>query len=276
MSYSEFGAYRANVRVSMKLTCRYRLIHNLPVLDQMLVATARAEDRHYWFRGLRRNARQLLREAMAGREISHIVDCGAGTGRNLEWLREFGDAVGVERSAVGIEFGRKLGRRLVRGTVDQLPFPDASMDLATSFDVLYCLDDQTEKAALAEMRRVLKPGGLVMVNVAALDILRGSHSTLTMEVRRYTKARLRQRLTAAGFVVNRMTFTNMTMFAPAFAVRWLERMTGRAETASESDLTVPPPPVNAVLNAALTAEAAWLRVANLPIGTSLMAVATRP
>ena len=242
------------------------------MLDQMLVATARAEDRHYWFRGLRRNATQLLREALAGRRITRIVDCGAGTGRNLEWLGAFGDAVGLERSAVGIEFGRKLGRRLVRGSVDKLPFPDASMDLATSFDVLYCLDDRTERAALAEMHRVLKPGGLVMVNVAALDVLHGSHSTLTMEVRRYTKDRLRQRLTDAGFIVDRMTFTNMTMFAPAFAVRWLERVTGRADTASESDLAVPPGPVNAVLNAALTAEAAVLRVANLPIGTSLLAV----
>lgn len=245
------------------------------MLDQMLAATARAEDRHYWFRGLRRNASQLLREALAGRRIARIVDCGAGTGRNLEWLSAFGDAVGVERSAAGVEFGRKLGRRLVRGTVDKLPFPDAAMGLATSFDVLYCLDDRTERAALAEMRRVLEPGGLVMVNVAALDILHGSHSTLTMELRRYTKDRLRQRLTDAGFTINRMTFTNMTMFAPALAVRWLERVTGRADAASESDLAVPPAPVNAALNLALTAEAAMLRVVNLPIGTSLMAVATK-
>ena len=137
------------------------------MLDQMLVATARAEDRHYWFRGLRRNASQLLRDALAGRRIARILDCGAGTGRNLEWLGAFGDVIGLERSAVGIEFGRKLGRRLVRGTVDQLPFPDASMDLTTSFDVLYCLDDRTERAALAEMWRVLKPGGVFWSRLAS-------------------------------------------------------------------------------------------------------------
>src|SRR5438552_6094307 len=148
------------------------------MLDRMLVATARAENRHYWFKGLRRNATGFLDRVLDGRRISRIVDCGAGTGRNLDWLERYGFAVGVERSPVGIRLGRDHHRRLVQGTVAKLPLADASVDLATSFDVLYCLDDDTERAALREMWRVLKPGGLAIFNVAALDILRGSHSAL--------------------------------------------------------------------------------------------------
>jgi SAM-dependent methyltransferase len=239
----------------------------------MLDATARAEDAHFWFLGLRRVARQLIDAAVGGRHPRLVIDCGAGTGRNLDWLVDYGPAVGVELSPTGLAIARAHGRRVVRGSVTALPFADACADLATSFDVLYCLDDASEAGALAEMRRVLRPGGVALFNVAALDLLHGSHSTLTMEVRRYTKRRLADRLKRAGFMIERLTFTNMTLFPPALAVRGLERMTGRAGEASENDLQVPAAPVNAVFNAALAAEAAWLRVGNLPIGTSIMAVA---
>ena len=242
----------------------------------MLEATAVAEDAHFWFRGLRRTAAQLIDDARGNRPLRLIVDCGAGTGRNLDWLSRFGPAVGVELTPAGLRIGHRYGRRLVRGTVAALPFADASVDLATSFDVLYCLDDDIERRALAEMFRVLKRGGIALFNVAALDILHGSHSTLTREVRRYTKPRLRSRLTAAGFTVERMTFTNMTLFPMALAIRGFERVTGRAAEESESDLAVPAAPVNALLDLALRAEVRALRAINLPIGTSLMAVARKP
>lgn len=244
-------------------------------MERMLKATRRAEDEHFWFIGLRRTARQLLDASLSGRRLERIIDCGAGTGRNLQWLEAYGEAIGVELTAFGAGAGRSMGRTIVRGSVAALPFPDASADLATSFDVLYCLDDATETKALGEMWRVLKPGGVLLVNVAALDILHGSHSTLTHEVRRYTKPRLAGRLRSAGFSIERMTFTNLSPFPVALALRGFERLTGRAAEASESDLSIPAWPVNRAFNAALAIEAAWLRMANLPIGTSIMAVARK-
>ena len=116
---------------------------------------------------------------------------------------------------------------------------------------------------------------VALFNVAALDILRGSHSTLTMEVRRYTKARLRARLARAGFEVDRMTYTNFTPFVPALALRGVERLTGRAGEASDHDLQVPSAPINGLFDLALSLEASWLRIVDLPIGTSIMAVARR-
>jgi SAM-dependent methyltransferase len=241
----------------------------------MLEATAIAEEGHFWFVGLRRNALMLLRAALDGQRPTRILDCGAGTGRNLEWLETLGWAVGLERSTVGLRFGRVRGRRLVQGTVAALPFPDASMDVATSFDVLYCLDDATERTAVSEMWRVLKPGGLAVINVAALDSLRGSHSALTHEVRRYSKHRLRAVLTGAGFEVERLTFANMSTLPVTWLVRWRERMTGRADSPSDRDLQVPPRPINAIFNAVLALEARAMRVVSLPIGTSLLCVARK-
>ena len=136
----------------------------------MLAATADAEDRHFWFQGLRRSARLVLEAELAGRRVSRILDCGCGTGRNLDWLADYGSVAGVELSPTGLAVARRHHRPVVQGSVTHLPFADASVDLATSFDVLYCLPDEDERMALREMSRVLRPGGLALFNVAALDI----------------------------------------------------------------------------------------------------------
>ena len=246
------------------------------VMNAMLEATAKAEDRHFWFRGLRRSAKIMLDAALKGRRLHRIVDCGSGTGRNLDWLRDYGNAIGVERSPAGLAVAIAHHRRVVRASVAALPIESGSIDLATSFDVLYCLPDDVEPVALAEMVRVLRPGGLALFNVAALDILHGSHSTLTMELRRYTRARLRTRLEAAGLRVEQMSYTNCSTFPMTLAVRVFDRWSGRAAKASDAELQVPVTPVNALLDLALSAEAQIMRYVNLPIGTSLLCLARKP
>ena len=244
-------------------------------MNAMLEATAKAEDHHFWFKGLRRSARIMLDSELQGRRLDRIIDCGCGTGRNLDWLREYGTVVGVERSPSGLAVALAHGRPVVRASVDALPVASASIDLATSFDVLYCLPDEVEPVALSEMARILRPGGLSLFNVAALDILHGSHSTLTMELRRYTRERLRTRLEAAGLTVKRMSFTNCSTFPMTLAVRVFDRWTGRAAKASDVELQVPAAPINAVLDAALSAEAQVMRYLDLPIGTSLLCLARK-
>jgi SAM-dependent methyltransferase len=246
-------------------------------MDRMLEVTARAEARHFWFRGLRRVAAAMITRAYPDRRRLRILDCGAGTGCNLGWLESYGEAMGVELTPVGLRAAQVAGRRIVRGTVAALPLPDATFDLATSFDVLYCLPDADETAAIAEMWRVLVPGGRVLINAAALDILHGAHSELTHEVRRYTHARLRSRLEAAGFVVERMTSTNMVTLPLTLGVRLAQRLSGTAGTPGETEMQVPPAPVNEVLNAALVAEAALIDLGiSLPVGSSVMALARKP
>lgn len=245
-------------------------------LSKLMAATANAEDRHFWFKGLRRNARMMLRQAGVAPGLSMIIDCGAGTGRNLDWLSEFGPAVGLDLTPLAIEIGRRRGRRLARGSVMELPFPSGIADLATSFDVLYCMNPENEAKTLREMWRILKPGGVALVNTAALDMLRGSHSTLSHEVHRYTPRELAASLAAAGFAVERVTFTNMCLFPPVLAVRGLQQLTGRAAKPSDSDLDVPAAPINTGFDVLLAAEARLLSAVNLPIGTSVMAIARKP
>ena len=245
-------------------------------MDGLLDATALAEERHFWFRGLRRNARTLLEVALNGRPVELIIDCGAGTGRNLDWLQTIGPAVGLELSPTGVRHAKAHGRRVTRGSVTLLPFRDASADVVTSFDVFVCLDDAAERQAAREMWRVLKPGGVALINTAALSVLYGAHSEFSGEHRRYTRPRLRTVLVEAGFSIERMSFTNMVTFPVLLAVRSFDRLTGRKVNGAEADLAIPPAPVNVAFDAALRAESALLRLANLPIGSSILCVARKP
>ena len=118
-------------------------------MDRLLQATALAERDHFWFRGFRRFMAPLLADAVRGRQSPTILDCGCGTGHNLEWLRRYGAAVGIDLTWTGLTFARSRGERTIaRATAASLPFPDAVFDVVTSFDVIYALDDATESAAL--------------------------------------------------------------------------------------------------------------------------------
>ena len=131
-----------------------------------------------------------------------------------------------------------------------------------------------EVAAVAEMFRVLRPGGFLVLNVAAMDLLRGNHSVLAHEVRRYSRASLSHRLTRAGFDIRRMSYTNATILPIVAGVRLLQRVSGHEESGQE--ISIPPAPINAAFTAALAIEAGLLRVLNMPFGSSLMALARRP
>ena len=247
-------------------------------VDDLLRATARAEDRHFWFRGFRWFVAPLLRRALAGATRVRILDCGCGTGAHLTLLERFGAAFGLDTSEVGLGIGRSLGRRgLVRASVAAAPFASEAFDLVASFDVLYALGADHEHAALAEMFRLTRPGGHIVINVAAMTILRGDHSVLSREVRRYTRATLSRVVTHAGFVIERITYTNAALFLPLLALRTAHRSRGLArEPDAHQEIAVPSAPVNAVLSAVLFVESLWLRRFNSPIGSSLLCLARKP
>jgi SAM-dependent methyltransferase len=247
-------------------------------VDSLLRATARAEAQHFWFRGFRLFVAPLLRQAVTGVTRPRIVDCGCGTGANLDFLAQFGSPIGFDLTAVGLVIGRRAGRRrLVRASVTAVPFADRSFDVATSFDVLYALDAVAERAAVAEMYRLIRPGGFVIVNVAAMNVLRGDHSVLGREVRRYSRSSLTRLLTGSGFVIQRITYTNASLFLPMVAARTLQRARGLTDEAhAHHELEVPSPLVNAALTTVLRLEAAWLRAFNNPFGSSLLCLAKKP
>ena len=247
-------------------------------MDRLLRATAIAEQRHFWFRGFRFFVTPLLERAVAGRSGLRLLDCGCGTGNNLDMLERYGHAYGFDLTASGLAFGRDAGRtRLARASIGAIPFPAAAFDIVTSFDVLYSLPDAIEQAAIREMYRVARPGASLLINVAAMEMLRGVHSVLSREVRRYSRESLARLVTDAGFRVERITYTNAVLFPPMALARAVQRARGlSAWQDANQEIRVPAAPVNLALTAALKLESLWLRAVDNPFGSSLLCLARKP
>lgn len=246
-------------------------------MDLLLEATRRAEREHFWFKGFRAFVGPVVARAAAAHPPARLLDCGCGTGVNLPLLAQYGTAYGFDLTWTGLKFAKDHGtRRLAQASVVQVPFRDQAFDLVTCFDVLQCLPPELGQRVLAEFHRILAPGGHLVMNVAALEALRGDHAVLAEEAHRYERGQLHGMVERAGFHVERLTFTNASLFPIMFGTRWWQRRRGLKPAAeAQGEISIPSAPVNQALAAVLKVEAALLQRVNMPIGSSLLLLAQK-
>jgi len=243
---------------------REMMEHTYPILF-------RVEQSHWWHIGRRQIIASFVEDIC--RRVTdrrpRILDVGCGTGANLLMLSKYGDAEGVDVSEDALAFCRERGLGNVKlGAAEDLPYDDGTFDLVTALDVVEHLDD--DLAGLREMRRVLRPGGRVLLFVPTFMFLWGLQDDVSNHRRRYRMPELQRVLEQAGFEVERTTYANITFFMPILAMRKLMRMTGiKAE--SENNINVSA--LNGVLARMLGAESFVLRYMNIPFGVSGLCVA---
>jgi SAM-dependent methyltransferase len=237
------------------------------------------EDVHWWFVGRRRILLQLLDRYLGtnGTHRRRILDVGCGTGTMLTYLQAFGDAEGVDIDEEAIGYCRERGLQSVQlGEATKLPYPDDSFDLVTILDVVEHLDDDV--AAFREMRRVLRPGGRLLVTVPAHRFLWGDQDEVNQHKRRYRARELRERIVAGGLEVVRLSYMNALLFPPIAAARFLRRLEHRIRphTPHQSDFRYPAPtPLNIVLGHVFAAEGPILQRIDIPLGVSIVALAQK-
>jgi SAM-dependent methyltransferase len=232
--------------------------------------THRAEERHWWYRGrrivLERVIAQLRLPARA-----RILDAGCGSGRNMIDLARHGTVTGIELSETSVTLARERNSgEVVEGSVLEMPFAADSFELAASLDVIEHLQD--DLAALRELRRVVAPGGALLVTVPAYQWLWSGHDEINHHHRRYTRSSLLKVARQAGWEPMRTTYFNSLLLPAAIVLRVLDRFSSKT-TESSLDLWVPPPAVNWLLERPLALEAALIgRGGHIPAGLSLLAV----
>jgi len=220
---------------------------------------AALEDTHWWYR----ERRHLLGKAVAGLTPGDALDIGAAGGGNTRVLRDAGWTVAaLEYGAEGAEVAAERGLAVMRADATALPVTDDSLDLVVAFDVLEHIPDHDR--AVAEVRRVLRPGGRFLVAVPADPRLWSEHDVAVDHVRRYTRVTLRAVLERGGFTIDSIASWNV-LLRPVVALR--------RRSATGSDLDSVHPVVNAGLRAVVTAER-YLPVKAMP-GVSLL-VSARP
>lgn len=234
---------------------------------------AAIQDEHWWFEGRRRIIGALLEQRLdpSRRNERRVLDIGCGTGTNLAELARFGEVQGVDQELAAIEVCRKRGWPVRHVSGSSLPFEDASFDLITLLDVIEHVDD--DQTLLTEARRVLAPGGLVLVTVPAYRWMWGSQDEIAHHRRRYTRRRLVVSLTRAGLEPLASSYFNTLLFPPIAGVRLMRRLGPQPEEL-RSDFELNRPGVtNAVLTRTFCLEAQLLKRTSMPFGVSILGFA---
>jgi SAM-dependent methyltransferase len=232
---------------------------------------AAAEDDHWWYRNTRALMADLLRPWLATDQ--RILDAGCGPGGNGAWLRANGHVVGVDLAREALEFVRVRRPETdpVRASAQWLPFAEGAFDVAVGITLLYTVPDDV--AALAELARVLRSGGALLLLEPAFESLRRAHDVTVHGLRRYRRRELAGLAARSGLRVRRATYAYSFLAPPAALLAARERRGTRApqDTGSDVDRRALDP----VFAPLARAERRWLAHHDVPVGTSVVVVATR-
>jgi SAM-dependent methyltransferase len=199
------------------------------------------EARHWWF-AERRSI--LARELRGLGPPGRALDIGAGGGGNTGVLIKHGwDTQATDYSEASVGILRERGIKAVAADARDLPWEDGTFGVVTAFDVIEHIEE--DHRAMAEIFRVLRPGGSVIITVPCDMRLWSAADVAYGHVRRYDRDTITAVVSGAGFVIDQLWSWNV-LLRPVVA--WSRRrVTG-------SDLYQPPWPVNACLRAIVVAE----------------------
>lgn len=229
---------------------------------------------HWWYKVRRKMILDMVRAHFPGRHDLKILDVGCGTGGLMNELVSFGEITGVDVSEKALNFCRSRGITNVHvGSGTHIPFPDNSFDLVLTLDVIEHIED--DRAAIAEIHRVLKPGGVSIVFVPAFMFLWGITDILSQHFRRYTKMELEEKLSNGGFHVIRLSYFNTFLFPPIALLRRTVRLF-KITMKSENELKLGNAFIDRIFYGVFRFESMCLRVMNFPFGVSALAVSKKP
>ncbi|HEX9114590.1 MAG TPA: class I SAM-dependent methyltransferase [Anaerolineae bacterium] len=262
----------------------------IPVLD---------EDRHWWFATRTRAILAWLDRYVGPGKDRRVLDVGCGAANMTHHLRHYGQVVGVDNNPRPLAIARERGLEAYEGRADDLPFGAGEFDLVTLLDTVEHVPDQDR--AFEECRRVLRgpsdrveagqsgganrgrAAGKLLVTVPAFMFLWSHNDVINMHQRRYTAPELRAELERHGFRVLRISYNNFFVFPLAAGLILLRRGRAEPELASphfdeeayQVEMEPAPPLLNALLSGVGRIEAALLRRFDLPVGTSVIALAEK-
>ena len=240
--------------------------------DQLYQSFFDVEMRHWWFVARRGIILDSIESTLHLNPRSKILDVGCGVGGMLVSLSERYEAYGTDTSALAIEFCRKRGlKNAFECDLKGFPLANIEFDLIMLLDVIEHVDD--DQALLREAFQRLKKGGFVLVTVPAYQFLWTRHDDVNHHKRRYTGSRLRGVLSESGFQVDRLSYFNTLLFPLAFVTRLLHKVL-RSNT--QSELSIPPFPLNDVLRSIFSLERPLLRRFSFWFGLSILAIARKP
>ncbi len=232
------------------------------------------ESTYWWNVGRFKIIESFTRRYIKPSPRDRMVDLGCGTGATTSWLLKFGKIKGVDSSSKALAYCKKRGLKdLTLSDMEKLKLPSHSFDAAFALDILEHV--KNDQKAIAEIYRILKPGGRLLVTSPAYQWLWSEHDEVCHHQRRYTLSQIVGQLNAAGFEVQRKSYCIVFPFFPLVALihfrSWFKK---------DKKIMMSIVPLPALFNQALIfllgMESFLLRFFDTPFGVSVICLAQKP
>lgn len=209
----------------------------------------------------------IIRKALAGQGALNILNAGCGSGELSFLLARDGHSVhGIDPSPeyIALATGQGVSNRVSFAISSIEDFQSAELfDAVVATDVLEHIKD--DRAALAKLARLARPGGKIIITVPALPALFGFHDEMLGHCRRYTRRTLKELLASAGLNLEQARYFAFSLIPLALLYGKILRRAYPVAAAGKK------PFLKKILKLLLSIE----EKVNLPFGTSLVAVARK-
>ena len=221
--------------------------------------------RHWWWRVREDILLRRIRRLLRGVPDPRILDVGCGAALFFDALQALGHVEGVESDRDAVERSGRWRDRIVVGDLDDAFVPPSPFDLILMLDVLEHISKPED--VLIRAGQILRPHGRILITVPAFTWLWTAHDEMNHHVTRYSAAAMRDVIASSGLVTLEAGYLFQSLVVPKLLVRAKEAVLSRGPRVPD----IPPPPINAIIQAWFRAEhavAGWL-----PFGGSMLAIA---
>lgn len=205
---------------------------------------------------------------------ARLLDAGCGTGGLIRAIREQEPSwsiTGIDFSPLACSLASQTTDvDILEASITALPFGDESFDILTCADVLSHIDDGS--LALREFSRVLRPGGFLVINVAAYQWMWSYHDDAVQTRHRYRRSELVGMVKDCGLTPVQASYANMLIFPLIIARRKV-----LPPRSPSSDVQAYSPLVDGLFGTLAAMESGWLKQGGtLPTGCSVFLAAFKP
>ena len=234
----------------------------------------KVERTYWWHVGLRRLLRTFIDNTVRAGDTVRILDAGCGTGGVISTL-ETDQAFGFDISREALRFCkmRKI-KNIAHASINAIPFRSGSFDIVIVFDIL-CQSGVDTREALRELGRVLRRGGLLLINEPAYNFLKSEHDVVVHTVHRFNRSELMRNIADVGLAVEKITYRNTLLFPLIAPIRLIKKVVLKYNAEPQSDMVPLPQWINTLFTQILLWENRLIVSHNLPFGLSVFCIAKK-
>lgn len=224
------------------------------------------EKKHWWHNAKRNLLKKLLARYVTKKPLT-LLDVGCGVGSHMDALKSWGQVWGIDVSPIAVDFCKKRGFKNVSvQSADNTKFTKNKFDVITMLDVLEHTDD---KKTLAEIQRILKPKGILIITVPAFNWLWSQWDVVLHHKKRYVKSDL-IKLMGKDFSLLKVSYLYSYLVAPAYLIRKIKEVFFKKNYGS--DFSLSNHFINIFMKLAVNIEQKMFFSFGLPFGLTLVVV----